>query len=246
MSKMNSWMSLADGSAEKRGRGQGVEKVEGAGEGAGAGVIGDAVVYDKGVVDALGVAGGGSSEDILICPVMACLPFFLVDGCPKIELATSKSPPVSITSADAARATAARRGGSGVPRSLSSDQSPVSDMILQLVRLNHRDFQKRKVVVRGQEAMILIFPVMDCLPLFLVGVRVPKIELVTSKSPPVSITSADAAHAISARRGGSGVSLSLSSDQSPLSDMIFLVDCTFHTKIQKRKVVVRGQEGMHR
>jgi hypothetical protein len=107
---------LADGSAEKRGRGQGVEKVEGAGEEAGAGVIGDAVAYDNGVVDALGVAGGGSSEDILICPVMDCLPFFLVGvRVPKIELATLKSPPVSITSADAARATAARRGGSGVP-----------------------------------------------------------------------------------------------------------------------------------
>jgi hypothetical protein len=96
----------------------------------------------------------------------------------------------------------------------------------------------------GRSEDILIFPVMDCLPLFLVGVRVPKIELATSKLPPVSITSADATRAISARRGGSGVSLSLSSDQSPLSDMIFLVDCTFHTKIQKRKVVVRGQEGM--
>jgi hypothetical protein len=150
---MNSLSCLATRSAGRRGWGQGDEKVEGAGEEAGAGVIGDAVAYDNGVVDARGVAGEGSSEDILICPVMAWLPFFLVDGRPKIELAMSKSPPVSITSADAARANSARHGGSGVPLSLSSDQSPLSDMILLLVRLNHRDFQKRKVVVRGQEAM---------------------------------------------------------------------------------------------
>jgi hypothetical protein len=107
---MNSLSCLATRSAGRRGRGQGVKKVEGAG------VIGDAVVYDNGVVDVLGVAGGGSSEDILICPVMDCLPFFLVGvQIPKIELATSKLTPVSITSADAVHATAARRGGSGVP-----------------------------------------------------------------------------------------------------------------------------------
>jgi hypothetical protein len=71
----------------------------------------------------------------------------------------------------------------------------------------------------------------------------PKIEREISKSPPISIMLSDATAAASA--GGSGVPLSLSSDQSPVSDIVFLVDCTFHAKIQKRKVVVRGQEGVH-
>jgi hypothetical protein len=102
---MNSLSCLATRSAGRRGRGQGDEKVEGALEEAGAGVIGDAVAYDNGVVDTLGVSGAGRSEDILIFPVMDCLPLFLVGvRVPKIELATSKLPPVSITSADAARA----------------------------------------------------------------------------------------------------------------------------------------------
>jgi len=99
----------------RRGRGQGDEKVEGAGDEAGASVIGDTVAYDNGVVNELGVSGVGRTEDILIFPVMDCLPLFLVGiRVQKIELAMSKSPPVSITSADAARAMAARRGGSGV------------------------------------------------------------------------------------------------------------------------------------
>jgi hypothetical protein len=49
-----------------------------------------------------------------------------------------------------------------------------------------------------------------------------------------------AAATVSVTESSAGPSLAQSSEVS----MIFLVDCTFHTKIQKRKVVVRGQEGM--
>jgi hypothetical protein len=49
-----------------------------------------------------------------------------------------------------------------------------------------------------------------------------------------------AAATLSVTESSAGPSLAQSSEVS----MIFLVDCTFHTKIQKRKVVVRGQEGM--
>jgi hypothetical protein len=59
---MNSLSCLATRSAGRRGRGQGDENVEGAGEEVGAGVIGDAIAYDNGVVDARGVAGGGEQE----------------------------------------------------------------------------------------------------------------------------------------------------------------------------------------
>jgi hypothetical protein len=105
--------------------------VDPAGDNSGAGVIGDTVAYDSGVV-ALRASGeevdaaGARNE-----PVVDCLPFFLagVRG-PKIEDATLKSPLVSITSIETARLSAARHGGKGVALSLSSDQSPLSDIVL--------------------------------------------------------------------------------------------------------------------
>jgi hypothetical protein len=49
---------------------------------------------------------------------------------PKIDCAISKSPPVSIMLSDTSCAAAASAGGSGVPESLSSDQLPLSDIVL--------------------------------------------------------------------------------------------------------------------
>jgi hypothetical protein len=56
---------------------------------------------------------------------------------PKIDCVTSKSPPVSIMLSNTCSAAAASAGGSGVPESLSSDQSPASDMILLDYNANH-------------------------------------------------------------------------------------------------------------
>jgi hypothetical protein len=89
--------------------------VDPAGDDSGAGVIGDAVAYDSGVIT---LRASGEEVDTAGArnePVVDCLPFFLagVRG-PKIEDATSKSPLVSITSIETARSSAARRGGKGV------------------------------------------------------------------------------------------------------------------------------------
>jgi hypothetical protein len=122
----------------QRGARQGVEKVDNAGDDSRAGVMGDTIVYDNRVValhasgEEVDAAGAHNKPDV------DCLPFFLVGvWVPKIELMMSKSLPVSFTAAEATRIADARCSGKGVPWLLSLDLSPLSDMIMLLVQLNH-------------------------------------------------------------------------------------------------------------